>query len=104
MTLWKIPVNTSPRQNMRFQVAGMHIGLTLYYNPVPEGGAWVMDLTDADSGERLVSGYSLVCGVPVLKRTTLPFWFRLEDTSGLQLNPYGGQDLGTRCLLYVVEK
>lgn len=104
MSVWKIPVNASPRQSMRFQIGDMHIGLTLYYNPVPQGGAWVMDLTDVDSGEALVNGYTLVCGVPILKRTTLPFWFRLEDTSGLQLNPYGGNDLGSRCLLYIVEK
>jgi hypothetical protein len=104
MNIWKIPVNSSPRQSMRFQVGDLHVGLTLYYNPVPDGGTWVMDLIDADSNDVLVSGYSLVCGVPILKRTTLPFWFRLVDISGLHLNPYNGNDLGTRCLLYVVEK
>ncbi|EBL3323371.1 hypothetical protein D4T62_10520 [Salmonella enterica subsp. enterica] len=82
----------------------MSVDLTLYYNPVTDGGQWYFDMADADSQEQLVSGYAIVCGVPILKRMTLPFYLRLIDTSGLNLNPYGGSDMGTRCKLYVVEK
>lgn len=89
---------------MTLSVSGMSIRLDLYYNPVPEGGQWHIDVKDAESGEAFVAGYAIVCGIPLLKRMTLPFYFRLVDTSGLNLNPYGGGDLGTRCKLYVVEK
>lgn len=104
MTAYLLPASSDPNQKMTFTAGGMHIELTLYYNPIPDGGQWFIDLTDADSGDVLVSGYAIVCGVPILKRMTLPFYFRLIDASGLDLNPYGGADMGTRCKLYVVEK
>ncbi|KDA94326.1 hypothetical protein T296_11915 [Pantoea agglomerans Eh318] len=31
--------------------------------------------------------------MPVLKRTRLPFWLHLYDSSGNALNPYGGNDM-----------
>ena len=104
MSTYQLPVSSDPNQQMSFTAGGMHIGLSLYYNPVPTGGQWHIDLKDADSDEIIISGYAIVCGVPLLKRMTLPFYFVLVDTSGLHLNPYGGDDMGTRCKLYVVEK
>lgn len=104
MVTYKLPVSSETRQQMTFAVGGMSVGMTLYYNPVSEGGQWHIDLSDADSDEVLVSGYAIVCGAPILKRMNLPFYFRLIDTSGLNLNPYGGGDMGNRCQLYVIEK
>ncbi|WP_191939644.1 hypothetical protein IFU37_022635 (plasmid) [Pantoea agglomerans] len=54
-----------------------------------------MDIADANNGQALISG------VPVLKRTSLPFWLYLYDSSGNALNPYGGNDMGSRCVLYL---
>ncbi|HEY4438706.1 MAG TPA: hypothetical protein VGN40_21350 [Lelliottia sp.] len=104
MGAFLLPVTSAPRQQMTFTAGGLRARLTLFYNPVPDGGQWHLDLEDADSEEVLVSGYALVCGTPILRRMTLPFFFRLIDTSGLDLNPYGGRDMGMRCKLYVVEK
>jgi hypothetical protein len=104
MAEFLVPASSNPNQVMRFQAGGMHVKLALYYNPIPTGGQWFIDVSDADSEEVYVSGYAIVCGVPILKRMTLPFYFLLIDTSGLNLNPYGGNDMGTRCKLYIVEK
>jgi len=60
-----------------------------------------VDIADANNGQALTSGYGLVCGVPVLKRTSLLFWLYLYDSSGNALNPYGGNDMGSRCVLYL---
>lgn len=104
MPTYQLPVSSDPRQSMSFSAGDMTVELTLYYNAVPDGGQWHIDLIDSDSQVQLVSGYAIVCGVPILKRMTLPFYLRLVDTSGLNLNPYGGADMGERCKLYVVEK
>lgn len=104
MAIYKLPVSSEPRQQMTFPAGGMSVAMALYYNPVSDGGQWHIDLSDADSDELLVSGYAIVCGVPILKRMNLPFYFRLVDTSGLKLNPYGGEDMGNRCQFYVIEK
>ncbi|WP_208951222.1 hypothetical protein [Rahnella sp. ChDrAdgB13] len=102
--LYQLPVGSEPNQTMTFTVGSTHVRLTLYYNPVPTGGQWHMDVEDADTEAVYARGYALVVGVPLLYRTQLPFWFWLEDTSGLNLNPYGGNDLGARCLLYVMDR
>ncbi|MDK9607116.1 phage baseplate plug family protein [Lelliottia wanjuensis] len=104
MATYKLPISSDPRQRMTFNAGGMNVSLTMYYNPIPDGGQWFIDLADAESDEVLVSGYAIVCGAPILKRMTLPFYFRLIDTSGLNLNPYGGNDMGSRCELHVIEK
>lgn len=104
MAIYELSVSSEPRQVMKFTAGGLHISLSLYYNPVPQGGQWLIDMSDADSQELLISGYALCCGIPILRRMTLPFYFLLLDTSGSSLNPYGGNDMGSRCKLYIVEK
>lgn len=89
---------------MKVTVGDTKYQIALRYNPVPTGGQWLVDITDASTSAALISGYALVCGVPLLKRTRLPFWLWLQDTSGSALNPYGGSDMGSRCVLYLMDR
>lgn len=103
-TLYKLAVSSDPYQTMKVTVGDTKYQLSLRYNPVPTGGQWLVDIADASTSSALISGYALVCGVPLLKRTRLPFWLYLYDSSGSALNPYGGTDLGSRCILYLMDR
>ncbi|MGE9550439.1 phage baseplate plug family protein [Erwinia amylovora] len=103
-TLYKLAVSSDPYQTMKVTVGDTKYQLSLRYNPVPTGGQWLVDISDASTSVALISGYALVCGVPLLKRTRLPFWLYLYDSSGSALNPYGGNDLGSRCVLYLMDR
>lgn len=103
-TIYKLSVSSDPLQTMKFNIGDTKYQLDLHYNAVATGGQWFIDIYDANTSEALIRGYALVVGVPVLKRTRLPFWFYLNDSSGLNLNPFGGNDLGQRCVLYVMDR
>lgn len=96
--LYQLLVSADPKQEMSFQIAGLHVHLAVYYNTLSQN--WQFDVSDADTGEIWRTGQGMSCGAPMLSRTTLPFRLWLHDTSGLQLNPTSN-DLGSRVLLYV---
>lgn len=103
-TLFKLAVSADPHQTMKVTVGDTKYQIDLRFNPVPTGGQWLVDIADASTSAPLISGYALVCSVPLLKRTRLPFWLWLQDTSGAALNPFGSNDLGSRCVLYLVDR
>lgn len=103
-TLYKLTVSSDASQTMKVTVGDTKYQIDLRYNPVPTGGQWLVDIADASTSSALISGYALVCGVPLLKRTRLPFWLWLQDASGSALNPYGGSDMGIRCVLYLMDR
>lgn len=103
-TAYQLSVSRDPYQTMKVTVGEAKYQIDLRYNPVPTGGQWLVDISDAGTSEALIRGYALVCDVPILKRTRLPFWLYLYDSSGSALNPYGGSDLGNRCILYLMDR
>lgn len=104
MTPYQLFIGSEPSQTMKFIIGDTKYQLNLRYNPVATGGQWFIDIFNASTSEALVNGYALVAGVPVLKRSRLPFWLYLFDSSGLNLNPFGGNDLGGRCQLYIMDR
>ncbi|HGM5801107.1 TPA: hypothetical protein ACKP5W_003792 [Pseudomonas aeruginosa] len=97
-----LPIDDSPLQEQRFEFAGQRLRLTLRYNSV--GDHWGLDLFDELSQAWIAQGLALVVGVPMLWRSSVPYYFWLTDESGAGLDPIGGQDLGSRCRLYIGEK
>lgn len=102
MVRYQIPITQDPYQEQTFNYNGRKLRLTLRYNSV--GQCWAFDLYDVTSQTQLTQGASLVCGVPLLWRTSLPYFLWCEDESGGHLDPMYLDDLGTRCFLYVTEK
>ncbi|MGA4635104.1 phage baseplate plug family protein [Pseudomonas solani] len=98
----RIPVSSEPLQEQSFDFAGRRLRLTLRYNSI--GDHWAFDLLDESDNTWLAQGLTLVVGVPMLWRSTLPFFLWLDDLSGVGLDPMGGKDMGSRCLLYIGEK
>lgn len=98
----QIPISSDPLQEQSFEFAGYRLRLTLRYNSI--GDHWAIDLLDEAKGTWLAQGLTLVTGVPMLWRSTLPFFLWLEDVSGVGLDPIGGDDMGSRCLLHISEK
>lgn len=102
MTMKQIPVNQSPYQEQSFEFNGIKIRLTLRFNSV--GRFWAMDVYEPVNQKQICTGQALACGVPLLARSTQPYFFYLEDESGADLDPMDLTDLGTRCFLYIGEK
>ncbi|OOF84450.1 hypothetical protein BKG93_07795 [Rodentibacter ratti] len=98
----QIPVNQSPYQEQSFEFNGIKIRLTLRFNSV--GRFWAMDVYEPVNQKQICTGQALACGVPLLARSTQPYFFYLEDESGADLDPMDLTDLGTRCFLYIGEK
>ncbi|UXY51325.1 phage baseplate plug family protein [Pseudomonas tohonis] len=98
----RIPISSEPLQEQSFDFAGRRLRLTLRYNSI--GDHWALDLLDESDNTWLAQGLTLVVGVPMLWRATLPFFLWLDDLSGVGLDPMGGNDMGSRCLLYIGEK
>lgn len=97
-----IPVTQSPYQEQTFDFNGRKIRLTLRFNSI--GEFWAMDVYEPVTQRQICQGQALACGVPILLRSTQPYFFYLEDESGAELDPFGIDDLGTRCFLYIGEK
>ena len=102
MTIQQIVVDAHPYQEQIFKFAGMTIRLTLRYLPTPD--VWEADLYDEDQAKQIITGLQLVTGIPLLERKNLPFFLWLTDESDLKIDPAGGEDIGGRCLLYIVSK
>lgn len=98
----QIPVTQSPHQEQTFEFNGAKIRLTLRFNSV--GKFWAMDVFEPVNQKQICTGQALACNVPILARSTQPYFFYLEDESGAELDPVGMSDLGTRCFLYIGEK
>lgn len=98
----QIPVTQSPHQEQTFEFSGVKIRLTLRFNSV--GKFWAMDVFEPVNQKQICTGQALACNVPILARSTQPYFFYLEDESGAELDPVGMSDLGTRCFLYIGEK
>lgn len=97
-----IPIDSSPCQEMSISFKGKRLRLTIYYNSIADG--WKMDVFDLEKKNYVAQRVALVVGVPILGRRPLDYFFGLTDTSGLELDPYAGEDLGTRCRLYIEDK
>ncbi|HHF4806185.1 TPA: hypothetical protein ACPPHQ_000071 [Haemophilus influenzae] len=78
------------------------IRLTLRFNSI--GQFWAMDVFESVNQKQICRGHAIACGVPLLARTTQPYFFYLDDESGAELDPMSMEDLGTRCFLYIGEK
>lgn len=98
----QIPVTQSPHQEQTFEFNGTKIRLTLRFNSI--GKFWAMDVFEPVNQKQICTGQSLACNVPILARSTQPYFLYLEDESGAELDPVGMSDLGTRCFLYIGEK
>ena len=101
-TLYQIPVTQSPYQEQTFEFNGVKIRLTLRFNSI--GKFWAMDVFEPVNQQQICKGLSLVCGVPLLNRSTQPYFLWLTDESGANLDPMSLSDLGIRCLLYIGAK
>lgn len=102
MTTAQITIDTSPYQEQIFTFEGVTVRLTLRY--IPTTDVWEADLYNETDREPIIYGLPLVCGVPLLERRNIPFFLWVEDTSGFELDPTGGSDLGRRCILYIESK
>lgn len=80
-----------------FEMNGKKVTITVRFNPVVS--AWSMDLSVNNTLK--ISNIPLSVGVPILKRTDLGFFFFIEDTSGLGIDPIHENDFINRCVLYV---
>ena len=98
----KIPLTQHPYQEQTFEFSGIKIRLTLRFNSI--GQFWAMDIFEPVNQKQICRGQALACGVPLLTRSTQPYFFYLDDESGAGLDPVGMSDLGTRCFLYIGEK
>ncbi|MCG9064725.1 hypothetical protein LH425_06660 [Laribacter hongkongensis] len=98
----QLPVDSSPLQGMTVEVAGRSLQLTIRYNSI--GDHWAIDIYDEADMRWVAQGQALATGVPILWRVQVPYFFLLVDESGIGLDPSGGADLGSRCLLYIGEK
>ncbi|MGP1572936.1 phage baseplate plug family protein [Aggregatibacter segnis] len=98
----QIPVTQSPHQEQTFEFNGTKIRLTLRFNSVSK--FWAMDVFEPVNQKQICTGQALACNVPILERSTQPYFFYLEDESGAELDSVGMSDLGTRCFLYIGEK
>lgn len=97
-----IPVTQSPYQEQTFDFNGRKIRLTLRFNSI--GEFWAMDVYEPVAQKQICQGQALACGVPILLRSTQPYFFYLEDESGADLDVMAASDLGIRCLLYIGAK
>ena len=98
----KIPLTQHPYQEQTFEFNGIKIRLTLRFNSI--GQFWAMDVFEPVNQKQICRGHALACGVPLLARSTQPYFFYLDDESGAELDPMSMEDLGTRCFLYIGEK
>lgn len=102
MILHQLPLSSSPYQEQTIDFLGRKIRITLRFNSI--GNFWAMDVFEPVAQKIICEGTALVCGVPLLIRTSQPYFFWLSDESGANLDPLSIQDLGARCLLFVGEK
>lgn len=102
MQYHQIFVTQEPHQEQTFEFHQTKLRLTLRYNSI--GQFWAFDLYDITRQKWIAQGASLVCGVPILWRTSRPYFLWCEDESGANLDPIRLDDLGTRCFLYIAEK
>lgn len=102
MAIYQIPLTVGAYQTQTLSFNQSRIKITLKYNDI--GHCWTMDVHDVTFDKLICEGLSIVCGVPLLWRTTQPYYLWCEDKSGLSLDPMTVADLGTRCELYIGEK
>jgi hypothetical protein len=98
----KIPVNNSPYQEMTLDFNDEKIRLTIRYNAM--ASLWFMDVYSVTADSLIESAVPLLVGVPLLWRNTAGYFFEVVDESGLMVSPFGVNDLGTRCFLYIHSK
>lgn len=98
----QLPVDSSPLQGMTVEIAGRSLQLTIRYNSI--GDHWAVDVYDETDARWIAQGQALMVGVPILWRVQVDYFLLLVDESGVGLDPTGGNDLGSRCLLYIGEK
>lgn len=98
--MYLVPVLVGvPYQEQVLGFENLKIRLTLKYNSV--GRFWTMDVYEMRAKRWIAQGLSLVCGLPLLNRTTQTFDFLVSDESGANIDPIELSDLGTRSLLFI---
>lgn len=95
----RVPVDSHPYQEQSFEIGDRRIRLTLRFNAI--GEFWAIDVFDEAAQQHVAQGLALVVGVPVLWRSTVPYFFWVTDESGADLDPARLDDMGLRCLVYV---
>ncbi|MCX8566829.1 MAG: hypothetical protein ON057_001556 [Glomeribacter sp. 1016415] len=100
--MYQIPVDSAPYQEMTIAFKAHALRLTLRYNSLVD--YWALDVFDLKRDRYTTQGQPLVVGVPILWRRPVEYCFILTDESGIGLDPVGGEDLGQRCFLYIVDK
>lgn len=94
----QIPIDSHPYQEQTFEIADIRLRLTLRYNSI--GDQWSMDVFNVAAGKYDAQGLAVVVGIPMMWRSTNPYFFLAEDLSAAGLDPMGGQDMGSRIALY----
>lgn len=98
----RIHLTQAAFQEQTLLFKGIKIRITLRYNS--NGQFWAMDVYEPERKRQICQGLSVVCGVPMLWRTTQDYYLWCEDESGANLDPMTSDDLGTRCFLYIGDK
>lgn len=100
--IYEIPVSTQLIQEQLFNLFGMNLKLTLYYNKISKG--WQFDLFDTDKNTVITQLQGLAVNAPALLEKNLPFVLVLSDKSHFGINAISQYELGERLLLYIVDK
>lgn len=100
--MFEIPVSTEETQEQSFDLFGMSVRLTLYFNRFLQG--WQFDLYDTNKNKYITQREGLTVGAPSLIEKNLPFILTLIDQSGSGINSMSREELGSRLKLYAVDK
>ncbi|KAA5977162.1 hypothetical protein [Pantoea sp. M_4] len=55
-TFYRLAVSSDPYQTLKVTVGSTRYQLSLRYNPVPPGGQWLVDISDAGTNKALSTG------------------------------------------------
>lgn len=65
MSVFEIPVQNIP-QSFQISLAGKNYQMTVRWNDA-EGGGWLIDFSDTDSGESIASNLAMITGANILE-------------------------------------
>lgn len=102
MARYEIPVSTEEIQEQSFEMSGLNVRLTLYFNRITQG--WQFDLYDTNENRFITQMQGLAVNAPALLEKNIPFLLILSDGSGTGINSMRRGELGKRLTLYAVDK
>ena len=100
--MYLISTSTDALQEQNFTYGDYDVTLTLRWNSVV--GFWNFDLYDNTGDVQVTQSEALSVGSPSLVGSQLPFYFLLNDDSGLGTNAVKITELGDRLNLYIVDR